>query len=181
MFSHASHPIASPFALISGGKPHHTLPCAHSTACPFTSHPPSPHVSTYFQQPSTFQPRLSRRLRRISLWPVRRGCQWLAGSHRRSIAARQPRHCIRCALDAAAEARARSWRCSTSLTTLSFTKRLFVTISTGTGRTVHSRSDAKRKHVQIATVDPITLRPSVRTVVFRGFLPQKCDAIPFHN
>lgn len=35
------------------------------------------------------------------------------------------------------------------------------------------RSEAKRKHVQIATVDPATGRPSVRTVVFRGFLPSK--------
>lgn len=41
----------------------------------------------------------------------------------------------------------------------------------GTGR--KTRSEAKRKQVQIATVDPETGRPSVRTVVFRGFLPQK--------
>jgi pyridoxamine 5'-phosphate oxidase len=40
----------------------------------------------------------------------------------------------------------------------------------GSGR---SRTAARRKHVQIATVDPQTGRPSVRTVVFRGFLPQK--------
>jgi pyridoxamine 5'-phosphate oxidase len=43
----------------------------------------------------------------------------------------------------------------------------------GTNRRWHSRTEAKRKHVQIATVDPLTGRPSVRTVVFRGFLPQK--------
>ena len=42
----------------------------------------------------------------------------------------------------------------------------------GTGRR-RDRSEAKRKHVQIATVDPETGRPSVRTVVFRGFLAQK--------
>ena len=35
------------------------------------------------------------------------------------------------------------------------------------------RSEAKRKHVQIATVDPDTGCPSCRTVVFRGFLPAK--------
>ena len=35
------------------------------------------------------------------------------------------------------------------------------------------RSEAKRKHVQLATVDPRSGRPSVRTVVFRGFLPRK--------
>lgn len=40
----------------------------------------------------------------------------------------------------------------------------------GSGR---KRTAARRKHVQIATVDPQTGRPSVRTVVFRGFLPQK--------
>jgi pyridoxamine 5'-phosphate oxidase len=43
----------------------------------------------------------------------------------------------------------------------------------GTGRRTHSRTEARRKHVQMATVDPDTGRPSVRTVVFRGFLPQK--------
>lgn len=43
----------------------------------------------------------------------------------------------------------------------------------GTGRRTHSRTEARRKHVQMATVDPHTGRPSVRTVVFRGFLPQK--------
>ena len=32
------------------------------------------------------------------------------------------------------------------------------------------RNEAKRKHVQIATVDPASGRPTVRTVVFRGFL-----------
>ena len=35
------------------------------------------------------------------------------------------------------------------------------------------RTSSQRKHVQIATVDPITGRPSVRTVVFRGFMPRK--------
>ncbi len=43
----------------------------------------------------------------------------------------------------------------------------------GTGRRTNARTEAKRKHVQMATVDPHTGRPSVRTVVFRGFLPQK--------
>jgi pyridoxamine 5'-phosphate oxidase len=43
----------------------------------------------------------------------------------------------------------------------------------GSGRRTHSRTEAKRKHVQLATVDPVTGRPTVRTVVFRGFLPQK--------
>ena len=41
----------------------------------------------------------------------------------------------------------------------------------GTQRQKRSRSEAKRKHVQIATVDPTSGRPSVRTVVSRGFLP----------
>ena len=35
------------------------------------------------------------------------------------------------------------------------------------------RTDANRKHVQIATVDGATGRPSVRTVVFRGWLPNR--------
>jgi len=43
----------------------------------------------------------------------------------------------------------------------------------GTQRKTRDRSEAKRKHVQIATVDPETGRPSVRTVVSRGFLPQR--------
>ena len=43
----------------------------------------------------------------------------------------------------------------------------------GTGRKTRDRSEAKRKHVQIATVDPESGKPYVRTVVFRGFLPLK--------
>ena len=43
----------------------------------------------------------------------------------------------------------------------------------GTQRKGRDRSAAKRKHVQLATVDPVNGRPSVRTVVFRGFLPRK--------
>lgn len=43
----------------------------------------------------------------------------------------------------------------------------------GTLRKSRDRSAAKRKHVQLATVDAETGRPSVRTVVFRGFLPRK--------
>ena len=43
----------------------------------------------------------------------------------------------------------------------------------GTQRKQRDRSAAKRKHVQLATVDPLTGRPSCRTVVFRGFLPRK--------
>lgn len=42
----------------------------------------------------------------------------------------------------------------------------------GSQRKTRDRSEAKRKQLQIATVDPQTLRPSVRTVVFRGFMPQ---------
>ena len=41
----------------------------------------------------------------------------------------------------------------------------------GSRRQKRDRSEAKRKQVQIATVDPATLQPSVRTVVFRGFMP----------
>lgn len=43
----------------------------------------------------------------------------------------------------------------------------------GTQRKGRDRSQAKRKHVQIGTVDPLSGRPAVRTVVFRGFLPRK--------
>ena len=42
----------------------------------------------------------------------------------------------------------------------------------GTQRHKRDRSDAKRKQVQLATVDPATMRPSVRTIVFRGFMPR---------
>lgn len=41
----------------------------------------------------------------------------------------------------------------------------------GTKRVKRDRSEAKRKQVQLATVDPQTMRPTVRTVVFRGFAP----------
>mmetsp|Transcript_51561 Transcript_51561/g.167386 ORF Transcript_51561/g.167386 Transcript_51561/m.167386 type:complete len:381 (-) Transcript_51561:109-1251(-) len=41
----------------------------------------------------------------------------------------------------------------------------------GTKRPKRDRSEAKRKHVQLATVDPASGRPSVRTVSFRGFMP----------
>ena len=40
----------------------------------------------------------------------------------------------------------------------------------GTRRPKRDRREAKRKQLQLATVDPATLTPSVRTVVFRGFL-----------
>eukprot|EP00931_Biecheleriopsis_adriatica_P119753 TRINITY_DN9494_c0_g1_i1.p1 TRINITY_DN9494_c0_g1~~TRINITY_DN9494_c0_g1_i1.p1 ORF type:complete len:302 (-),score=53.80 TRINITY_DN9494_c0_g1_i1:96-1001(-) len=40
----------------------------------------------------------------------------------------------------------------------------------GTKRPKRDRREAKRKHVQIATVEPTSGRPSVRTVSFRGFL-----------
>lgn len=40
----------------------------------------------------------------------------------------------------------------------------------GTRRPKRDRKEAKRKHVQLATVDPDTGWPSVRTVGFRGFL-----------
>jgi hypothetical protein len=60
-------------------------------------------------------------------------------------------------------------------------QRLFVTFWAGTGRKTHARSEARRKHVQIATVEPDTGRPTVRTVVFRGFLPQKYAAAPSRN
>lgn len=39
----------------------------------------------------------------------------------------------------------------------------------GTQRVKRTR-DCRRKHVQLATVDPATGRPCVRTIVFRGFL-----------
>ena len=42
----------------------------------------------------------------------------------------------------------------------------------GTQRKTRDRSAAKRKHLQLATVDAAG-HPSVRTVVFRGFLPRK--------
>ena len=38
-------------------------------------------------------------------------------------------------------------------------------------RSTKKGTEAKRKQVQLATVDPENGRPSVRTVVFRGFLP----------
>jgi len=41
----------------------------------------------------------------------------------------------------------------------------------GTQRSKRDRSEAKRKQLQLATVDPATGFPSVRTVVCRGFLP----------
>ena len=44
----------------------------------------------------------------------------------------------------------------------------------GTQRQKRSRSEAKRKHVQLATVCPETGRPAVRTVVFRGFHGDSC-------
>ena len=40
----------------------------------------------------------------------------------------------------------------------------------GTQRGKRDRSEAKRKQLQLATVDPSTGRPAVRTIVFRGFL-----------
>eukprot|EP00928_Gymnodinium_smaydae_P092794 TRINITY_DN76729_c0_g1_i1.p1 TRINITY_DN76729_c0_g1~~TRINITY_DN76729_c0_g1_i1.p1 ORF type:complete len:301 (-),score=21.97 TRINITY_DN76729_c0_g1_i1:159-1061(-) len=40
----------------------------------------------------------------------------------------------------------------------------------GTRRPKRDRREAKRKHVQLATVDPDSGRPSCRTVAFRGFL-----------
>lgn len=40
----------------------------------------------------------------------------------------------------------------------------------GTKRPKRDRREAKRKYVQLATVDPSTGRPCVRTVAFRGFL-----------
>lgn len=40
----------------------------------------------------------------------------------------------------------------------------------GTRRPKRDRREAKRKQVQLATVDPKTGRPSVRTISFRGFL-----------
>ena len=43
----------------------------------------------------------------------------------------------------------------------------------GTQRAKRDRREAKRKQLQLATVDPSSGRPSVRTVVFRGFLPAK--------
>ena len=41
----------------------------------------------------------------------------------------------------------------------------------GTQRSKRDRSEAKRKQLQLASVDPSSGCPSVRTVVFRGFLP----------
>lgn len=40
----------------------------------------------------------------------------------------------------------------------------------GTRRKKRDRREARRKHVQLATVDPFTGRPAVRTISFRGFL-----------
>ncbi|CAE7672514.1 PPOX2, partial [Symbiodinium pilosum] len=40
----------------------------------------------------------------------------------------------------------------------------------GTRRPKRWRREAKRKQLQLATVDPETMAPSVRTVVFQGFL-----------
>lgn len=40
----------------------------------------------------------------------------------------------------------------------------------GTRRPKRDRREAKRKHVQLATVDPVSGRPAVRTISFRGFL-----------
>ena len=40
----------------------------------------------------------------------------------------------------------------------------------GEQRGKRDRSEAKRKQVQLATVDPVSGRPSVRTIVFRGFV-----------
>ena len=48
---------------------------------------------------------------------------------------------------------------------------LYSALNHGGTKRRRSRSEARRKHVQLATVDPISGRPSVRTVVFRGFLP----------
>ena len=47
----------------------------------------------------------------------------------------------------------------------------------GTQRSQRDRSEAKRKQLQFATVDPSTGCPSVRTVVFRGFLPSDLSAV----
>ena len=41
----------------------------------------------------------------------------------------------------------------------------------GTRRAKRDRSDARRKQLQLATVDTRSGRPCVRTIVFRGFLP----------
>ena len=51
----------------------------------------------------------------------------------------------------------------------------------GTQRSKRDRSEAKRKQVQLATVDPASGRPAVRTIVFRGFLASELassDAAP---
>jgi len=40
----------------------------------------------------------------------------------------------------------------------------------GTKRPKRDRKEARRKHVQLASVDPASGRPTVRTVAFRGFL-----------
>ena len=47
----------------------------------------------------------------------------------------------------------------------------------GTQRSKRDRSEAKRKQLQFATVDPSSGWPSVRTVVFRGFLPSNLSVI----
>ena len=48
----------------------------------------------------------------------------------------------------------------------------------GTQRANRDRKGGTRKQVQLATVDPATGRPAVRTIIFRGFLPDelsKCN------
>ena len=47
----------------------------------------------------------------------------------------------------------------------------------GTQRSKRDRSEAKRKQLQFATVDPSSGCPSVRTVVFRGFLPSNLSVV----
>ena len=47
----------------------------------------------------------------------------------------------------------------------------------GTQRSKRDRSEAKRKQLQLASVDPSSGCPSVRTVVFRGFLPNDLSVI----
>ena len=47
----------------------------------------------------------------------------------------------------------------------------------GTQRSKRDRSEAKRKQLQLASVDPSSGCPSVRTVVFRGFLPNDLSVL----
>lgn len=47
----------------------------------------------------------------------------------------------------------------------------------GTQRNKRDRKEATRKQLQLATVDPATGRPAVRTIVFRGFLPANASGI----